>query len=60
MNEWWIGIEVRYRYLPVGTEENHETLRIADVPKEIRTEHLPNMIQERYRCSTRLDSIVLL
>jgi hypothetical protein len=43
--------KVLSRQLPGGTKENQENpVRIADVPSEIQTEHLPNTILERYTC----------
>jgi hypothetical protein len=48
-------IEVLSRHLPGGTEENYETsVRIASVPAEIRTEHIPNTSLERYRYTNLL------
>jgi hypothetical protein len=41
---------VFFRHFPGGTEENHEntSAKTAGVLADIRTEHLPNNIQELY------------
>lgn len=41
-------IEVLPRHLPEWTEEIYESLRIAEVPKEIWTEDLQNTSLEPY------------
>jgi hypothetical protein len=41
--------EVRFRHLPGGTKQNHETVRIVSVAVEIRTEYLSNISVQRYR-----------
>jgi hypothetical protein len=41
-------IEVLFRNLPGGTEENHENLRIAGVSDYIPTEHSLNVNLELY------------
>jgi hypothetical protein len=56
IDEWWIGkdmeridrglIYVLSRQMPGNTEET--SVRIVGIPAEIRTDHLPNTILERY------------
>jgi hypothetical protein len=42
-------IEALFKHLLGGTEDNHgEPVRIADVPAEVRTEHLPYTSLQRY------------
>jgi hypothetical protein len=41
--------EVLYRYIPGGSEENKEILRIAGVASYIRSEYFPDTGLERYR-----------
>jgi hypothetical protein len=67
IGEWWIGkdseessagfIEILSLNLSEGTEENHEKpVRIAGVPAEIRTDHIPNKRLERYQYDTALSA----
>jgi hypothetical protein len=54
-------IEVLSQKLPDGTHANHKkknSARIADVPGEIRTEHLPNMSPHRYRQTSVSQTLV--
>jgi hypothetical protein len=60
IDDWWTGkdlegsnsglVDLLFRKLLLITEENHEILvRVAGVPTDIRTEHLPNTDLEWHR-----------
>jgi hypothetical protein len=47
-------IKILSRNFPGETRENSKSVRITDGPAEVRTEHLPNTNEDRYRQANML------